>query len=252
MKCLSAHSVNLFIFTASPRLTASNVQVRPKHPSTFHFLESDGPGKVYNNSNFADLKPSDTGLYTCTASSESGETSWSAYITVEDPKNPNIIFHRTPDPATFPAPPNSIKVVDRESTSVTLSWRKDQDEGASSLIGYTIEYYCSDLQTGWVVAAIRVNSQTYTVTNLKPDTSYIFVVRAENSHGMSVPSEVSEHVKTLKSQHLEDYVNVEDARDDLLTKLIEIVEIEPISSTSVRLTWKFFADTRYLEGFYIR
>ena len=171
---------------------------------------------------------------------------------MEDPKNPNIIFHRTPDPATFPKPPTNIKVVDRESTSVTLSWRKDQDEGASSLIGYTIEYYCSDLQTGWVVAAIRVNSQTYTVTNLKPDTSYIFVVRAENSHGMSVPSEVSEHVKTLKSQHLEDYINVEDARDALLTKLIEIVEIEPISSTSVRLTWKFFADTRYLEGFYIR
>ena len=201
---------------------------------------------------FTDLAASDTGLYTCTASSESGETSWSAYITVEDPKNPNIIFHRTPDPATFPAPPNSIKVVDRESTSVTLSWRKDQSEGASSLIGYTIEYYCSDLQTGWVVAAIRVNSMTYTVTNLKPDTSYIFVVRAENSHGMSVPSQVSEHVKTLKSQHLDDYVNVEDARDSLLTKLIEIVEIEPISSTSVRLTWKFIADTRYLEGFYIR
>ena len=40
------------------------------------------------------LKAEDTGLYTCTASSESGETSWSASISVEDPKNPNIIFHR--------------------------------------------------------------------------------------------------------------------------------------------------------------
>ena len=120
------------------------------------------------------------------------------------------------------------------------------------MIGYTIEYYCSDLQTGWVVAAIRVNSETYTVTNLKPDTSYIFVVRAENSHGMSVPSVVSQHVKTLKSQHLDDYVNIEDARDALLTKLIEIVELEAISSTSVRLTWKFIADTRFTEGFYIR
>lgn len=198
------------------------------------------------------MKADDTGLYTCTASSESGETSWSAHITVEDPKNPNIIFHRTPDPATFPKPPTQIKVVDRESTSVTLSWRKSPHDGASTLIGYTIEYYCSDLQTGWVVAAIRVNSETYTVTNLKPDTSYIFVVRAENSHGMSVPSVVSQHVKTLKSQHLDDYVNIEDARDALLTKLIEIVELEAISSTSVRLTWKFIADTRFTEGFYIR
>ena len=107
-------------------------------------------------------------------------------------------------------------------------------------------------QTGWVVAAIRVNSETYTVTNLKPDTSYIFVVRAENSHGLSAPSAVSQHVKTLKSQALEDSVAVEDARDSLLTKLIEIVELEAISSTSVRITWRFIADTRFTEGFYIR
>jgi len=198
------------------------------------------------------LKAEDTGLYTCTASSESGETSWSASISVEDPKNPNIIFHRTPDPATFPRPPTNVKIVDRESTTVTLSWRKDAYEGASALIGYTIEYYCSDLQTGWVVAAHRITSETYTINNLKPDTSYIFIVRAENSHGISVPSMISEHVKTLKSQHLADYVNVEDARDSLLTKLIEIVEIEAISSTSVRLTWNFISDTRYVEGFFIR
>ena len=41
----------------------------------------------------------------------------------------------------------SVRVVDRESTRVTLSWRRDaRGTGASSLIGYTIEYYCSDLQ----------------------------------------------------------------------------------------------------------
>ena len=131
----------------------------------------------------------DTGLYTCTASSESGETSWSASISVEDPKNPNIIFHRTPDPATFPFPPSKIKIVNREATSVTLSWRRNPQQGASPLIGYTIEYYCSDLQTGWVVAAHRIPSQTYTVHNLKPDTSYIFIVR------ISEPSAVSDSVK---------------------------------------------------------
>ena len=198
------------------------------------------------------LKPGDTGLYTCTASSESGETSWSASISVEDPKNPNIIFHRTPDPATFPLPPTNVKIVDRESTTVTLSWRKNSYEGSSPLIGYTIEYYCADLETGWVVAAHRITSETYTVNNLKPDTSYVFIVRAENSHGISVPSEISENVKSLKSQHSDNYVNIELARDSLLTKLIELVEIEAISSTSVRLTWNFISETRYVEGFYIR
>ena len=56
-----------------------------------------------------DLKTEDTGLYTCTASSESGETSWSASLSVENPKNPNIIFHKTPDPATFPQAPTKVK-----------------------------------------------------------------------------------------------------------------------------------------------
>ena len=165
-------------------------------------------------------------------------------------------------------PPNNVRIVDRESTTVTISWRKNAYEGTSPLIGYTIEYYCADLQvsdnhamknikrsilqTGWVVAAHRITSETYTVNNLKPDTSYVFIVRAENSHGISVPSEISEHVKTLKSRHSDDYVNIELARDSLLTKLIELVEIEPISSTSVRLTWNFISETRYLEGFYIR
>ena len=50
----------------------------------------------------SDLREEDTALYTCTASSESGETSWSASLSVEKPTNPNIIFHRTPDPSTFP------------------------------------------------------------------------------------------------------------------------------------------------------
>ena len=57
---------------------------------------------------FPDLKTEDTGLYTCTASSESGETSWSASLSVENPKNPNIIFHKTPDPATFPQAPTKV------------------------------------------------------------------------------------------------------------------------------------------------
>ncbi|CAN8014284.1 unnamed protein product, partial [Ixodes persulcatus] len=46
----------------------------------------------------------DSGMYTCTASSESGETSWTASLTVESPHNPNVNFHRSPDPSTFPGP----------------------------------------------------------------------------------------------------------------------------------------------------
>ena len=35
--------------------------------------------------------------------------------------------------------------------------------------------------------------------NLKPDTSYRFLVRAENSHGMSPPSSMTDRVRTLRA-----------------------------------------------------
>lgn len=64
----------------------------------------------------------------------------------------------TADPSTFPQPPTKPKIVDRRATSVTISWRRNLHAGSSPLIGYTIEYFSSELETGWVVAAHRVTS----------------------------------------------------------------------------------------------
>lgn len=104
---------------------------------------------------------SDSGLYTCTASSESGETSWSASLTVE--KSPGPSLHRTPDPSTFPGSPSQPRVLNTTQSSITVAW-KEGKQGASPLIGYTIEYFSSDLQTGWVIAANRVTSEVITVS----------------------------------------------------------------------------------------
>lgn len=88
---------------------------------------------------------------------------------------------------------------------------------------YTVEYFSADLQTGWVVAVHRVLTQTITVSKigtmaiscqyltdkiynktitskqiseLKPATSYVFLVRAENTYGLSVPSALSTVIRT--------------------------------------------------------
>ena len=199
-------------------------------------------------------------MYTCTASSESGETSWSASLSVEDPKNPNIIFHKTPDPATFPKPPTKPKIVDRRATSITISWRRNTLTGQSPLIGYTVESFSSDLETGWVVAAHRITSETYTINNLKPDTSYIFLIRAENSHGMSSPSPLSERVRTLRllsSSAADADIDLEEVQNTLMNKVVELTSIEAISSTTIRVSWDIILPEeilkkKYVEGFYIR
>jgi len=49
---------------------------------------------------------------------------------------------------------------------------------------------------GWVVASDSVMETSYTVRGLQPDTSYMFLVRAQNSHGLSLPSPVTSAVRT--------------------------------------------------------
>ena len=105
------------------------------------------------------------------------------------------------------------------------------------MIGYTLEYFSFDLETGWVVAAHRVTSETYTIHNLKPDTSYVFLVRAENSDGLSHPSPVTERVRTLRLigsdfVHEDDQpIDLAEVQNTLLSKVVELSSVEAISST---------------------
>lgn len=83
-----------------------------------------------------------------------------------------------------------------------------------------MEYYSSDLQSGWVVVAHRVPNETHTVHNLRPDTKYMFLVRAENSHGLSVPSEMSDVVHTLGNEGL--YFKGINTLGSLLLHIVEL------------------------------
>lgn len=51
-----------------------------------------------------------------------------------------------------------------------------------------------NLTDGWVQAASRIQNTTYKVIGLSSGVSYYFAVRAENSHGVSGPSQLSEPI----------------------------------------------------------
>lgn len=53
-------------------------------------------------------KETDAGLYTCVASTKSGKSTWSAYLKLEAPTNPNIRFYRAPEASTFPGQPGTF------------------------------------------------------------------------------------------------------------------------------------------------
>lgn len=99
--------------------------------------------------------------------------------------------------------------------------------------------------SGWVVAARRVQGPTYTQHHLAPGVSYTFLVRAENSHGLSPPSLLSEPVTmtasglTWPGGESEEEMQLNEARASLLAgHVVELVDAQPLTSTSVKLVWE--------------
>lgn len=86
------------------------------------------------------------------------------------------------------------QISEKTDNSITLSWIRSNAIGASSLLGYTVEMFGRNSTEGWVQVANRIQNTTYKVLGLSSGVSYYFAVRAENSHGMSGPSQLSEPI----------------------------------------------------------
>ncbi|KAI4470061.1 titin [Holotrichia oblita] len=195
----------------------------------------------------SDLRLEDSALYTCTATSESGESSWAATLSVVE--GTAVPLHRSPDPSTFPRAPSTPRILNATESSISLTWENDEEE--PGLVGYTVEYWSPDLQTGWVVAAHRFPYPYIDVRELKPDSSYVFFVRAENAHGLSPASSVSGVARTLANSRTVLRSELDTARTMLSTKLVELTDARALTSSSIELTWTLSAPD-YIEGLYIR
>ena len=57
------------------------------------------------------------------------------------PTNPSVIFHRTPEPSTFPGPPSKPMVTDITEMEMKLAWKANANHGASPVVAYTVEYF---------------------------------------------------------------------------------------------------------------
>jgi len=106
-----------------------------------------------------DLRVTDSASYTCLAISSTGETSWTSRLLVRHPSTPSVVFHSMPDASTFPVAPSRPSVSLVTGTSVTLSWQPSDDDGASAVNSYTVEYYSQHCST------VRQPSRTHARTH---------------------------------------------------------------------------------------
>ncbi|KAL9923994.1 roundabout 2 isoform 2-T2 [Glossina fuscipes fuscipes] len=194
-------------------------------------------------------KNEDEGLYTCVASNRNGKSSWSGYLRLDTPTNPNIKFFRAPELSTYPGPPGKPQVVEKTEESVSLSWSRSNKVGGSSLIGYVVEMFAKNETDGWIPVATRIQNTTYIQMGLLPGINYFFLIRAENSHGLSLPSPMSEPIAV--GTYFNSGLDLSEARASLLSgDVVELINASVIDSTSMKLSWQII-NGKYVEGFYI-
>ncbi|XP_072742198.1 roundabout homolog 2 isoform X7 [Ciconia boyciana] len=192
------------------------------------------------------LRMSDTGTYTCVATSSSGETSWSAVLEVTESGAATV--SKNYDMNDLPGPPSKPQVTDVTKNSVTLSWQPGTP-GSLPASAYIIEAFSQSVSNSWQTVANHVKTTLYTVRGLRPNTIYLFMVRAINSQGLSDPSPMSDPVRTQDisppAQGV-DHRQVQKELGDVIVRLHNPVVLTP---TTVQVTWTVDRQSQFIQGY---
>uniref|UniRef100_A0A8C7C732 Roundabout, axon guidance receptor, homolog 3 (Drosophila) n=1 Tax=Oncorhynchus kisutch TaxID=8019 RepID=A0A8C7C732_ONCKI len=180
------------------------------------------------------LQETDSGAYTCVASSSSGETTWSGVLTVKESGGSSV--PQASEPFQLPGPPQKPVVTDVTRNSVTLTWQPNAHEGGAAVTSYIIEAFSQSAGSTWQTVADLVKLEKHTVSGLFPNTIYLFIVRAVNAYGLSDPSPISEPVRT-QGQYLGG------TQHNLKNKYRVVV--------SVKQVWEVDRQSQYIQGYRI-
>ncbi|XP_041733998.2 roundabout homolog 1-like [Coregonus clupeaformis] len=191
-------------------------------------------------------KLGDTGMYTCIASTPSGEASWKAYLEVQEFGVP-VQPARPTDPNLIPSAPSKPEVTDVTRTSVTLSW-KPNVTGATPT-SYIIEAFSHASGSSWQTLAEHVKTESYVLKGLKASAVYLFLVRAANAYGLSDPSPITDTVKTQDIPPTSQGVDHRQIQRELGEVVIHLHNPTILSSSSVRVQWTVEQQSQYIQGY---
>lgn len=89
-----------------------------------------------------------------------------------------VFFTDKPGPPTGP-----IKVVDIDSTFVTISWEPPEMDGGATISGYVVEQRDAH-RPGWLPVSESVTRTLFKFSKLTEGTEYVFRVAATNRFGI--------------------------------------------------------------------
>ncbi|XP_061638564.1 roundabout homolog 2 isoform X2 [Phyllopteryx taeniolatus] len=194
-----------------------------------------------------DIEDEDSGIYTCVASSPTGESSWSGILTVRD--GPVSSPSRVSEFIQLPGPPQKPVVTDVTRNSVTLTWQSNPHEGGAAVTSYIIEAFSQSVGSTWQTVADRVRHERHTVVGLFPNTVYLFIVRALNSYGLSDPSPISEPVRTQDGSPPEIGKDQRQLQRELGDVSVYLSKPAVLSPTSAKISWTVARHSRYVQGY---
>ncbi|XP_076876579.1 roundabout homolog 3 isoform X2 [Brachyhypopomus gauderio] len=193
------------------------------------------------------LQETDSGVYTCIASSASGETTWSGVLTVKE--SGGMALAPASEPYQLPGPPQKPVVTDVTLNSVTLTWQPNAHEGGAAVTSYIIEAFSQSAGSTWQTVADLVRLEKHTVGGLSPNTIYLFIVRAVNAYGLSDPSPISEPVRTQDVSPTGQGVDHRQVQRELGEVVVDLQEPLLMTGSRVQLSWTVDRQSQYIQGY---
>ncbi|XP_053372877.1 roundabout homolog 1-like [Mercenaria mercenaria] len=181
----------------------------------------------------SDLKMQDTGSYTCKAISETGETTWQAFLTVASDFGQETV--KSVAISLLPDPPTKPVVSDVTDTSVHLSWSPGVQTGQSPVSAFYVEYFGYETTDGifehTLVSSVYLETLCKSVNVLKSENVLFFI-----GH---------------KPKHLKPYLAEADIRRLLSGDIVEIDYTHSVNSSAISLRWRILKGDDIIEGFQI-
>ncbi|XP_065507964.1 roundabout homolog 3 [Caloenas nicobarica] len=194
------------------------------------------------------LRVTDSGHYECVATSSVGETRWGSSLEVQG--EGSSLSPPSPQPSVLPRPPSTPVVTNITQTSVTLSWKGNEDSNGTDVTSYIVEAFSQAVGGPWQTVATDVESDSHTVSGLVPDTVYLFLVRAVNAHGLSDPSGISEPVRTQAAPSpTSPGLDPQEMQRDLARVAVHLQEPVVLPPGTVRLSWTVERPPPFLQGY---